>query len=220
MQKEVHMSLESLFRDAVNALRERNVLFAVAGGMAANLYRIESRLTMDVDFVIMIESHAMQVAISVLESIGLEAGVTREADLAGGPMFAIRRGNTKPCMVIGRRPANTAGEGIDIILPSVPWAKDATRRAQDNLVDYGFGPIPVLTVEDIILSKLYALSSSKLRAKDLDDLQSIYELKADIDSAYLSGQMRKFKIMIPKAAEPFLDDQILKVARDMVRTEQ
>ena len=220
MQKEVHMSLESLFRDAVNALRERNVLFAVAGGMAANLYRIESRLTMDVDFVIMIESHAMQVAISVLESIGLEAGVAREADLAGGPMFAIRRGNTKPCMVIGRRPANTAGEGIDIILPSVPWAKDATRRAQDNLVDYGFGPIPVLTVEDIILSKLYALSSSKLRAKDLDDLQSIYELKADIDSAYLSGQMRKFKIMIPKAAEPFLDDQILKVARDMVRTEQ
>ncbi len=212
------MSLESLFRDTVSALHERDILFAVAGGMAANLYRMESRLTMDVDFVIMIESRAMQVAISVLESIGLEAGVAREADLAGGPMFAIRRGNTKPCMVIGRRHGDTAGVGIDIILPAVPWAKDATRRAQDNLVDYGFGLIPVLTAEDVILSKLYALNSAKLRVKDLDDLQSIYELKADIDLAYLSGQMRKFNIIIPKAAEPFLDDQILKVARDMVRT--
>ncbi len=212
------MSLESLFRDAVSALRERNVLFAVAGGMAVNLYRIESRLTMDVDFVIMVNSHALKVAVSVLESIGLETGVAREADLAGGPVFAIRRGNTKPCMVIGRRHIDIAGEGVDIILPAMPWAKDATRRAQDNLVDYGFGPIPVLTVEDIILSKLYALGSAQLRAKDLDDLQAIYELKGNIDLAYLSGQMRKFNIIIPRAAEPFLDDQILKVARDMVRT--
>lgn len=212
------MSLESLFKDAVNILRERNILFAVAGGMAANLYRAELRLTMDVDFAIITESHAVQVAVSLLESIGLESGIAREADLAGGPMFAIRRGSTKPCMVIGRHPGNTAGEGVDIILPAVTWTEDAVRRAQDNLVDYGFGSIPVLTLEDVILSKLYALSSTKLRAKDLDDLQSIYEFKSKIDSAYLSGQMRKFNIRVPKAAEPFLDDQILKVARDIART--
>jgi hypothetical protein len=109
-------------------------------------------------------------------------------------------------------------EGVDILLPAIPWVEDAVRRAQDNCVDFGFGSIPVLTVEDVILSKLYALNSARLRAKDLDDLQSIYESECDIDLAYLSGQMRRFDIRIPRAAEPFLDDVILKVSRDIVRT--
>lgn len=33
------MSLDELFRAAVDGLRKRNVLFAVAGGFAADLYR-------------------------------------------------------------------------------------------------------------------------------------------------------------------------------------
>jgi len=214
------MSLESLFREAVESLRERKIIFAVAGGLAADLYRRESRLTMNVDLAIVTEKSALQPAISVIESIGLEAGVARKADLAGGSLFAIRRGNTTPCMVVGRKKDVVAGEGVDILLPAIPWVADAVRRARDNSVDFGFGPVPVLTVEDVVLSKLYALNSACLRAKDLDDLQSIYESECDIDIAYLSGQMRRFDIRIPRAAEPFLDDVILKVSRDIVRTER
>jgi hypothetical protein len=121
-------------------------------------------------------------------------------------------------MVVGRKKGVVAGEGVDILLPAIPWVADAVRRAQHNRVDFGFGAVPVITVEDLILAKLYALNSARLRAKDLDDLQSIYESGCDIDIAYLSGQMRSFDIRVPRAAEPFLDDTILKISRDIVRS--
>ena len=96
------MSLESLFRDAVTALRQHDVRFAVAGGMAADLYRQEPRLTMDVDLAIVAPSHELKLARTVLKAVGLEPAVAREADLAGAPLFAIRRKSTRPCMVVGR----------------------------------------------------------------------------------------------------------------------
>jgi hypothetical protein len=46
------------------------------------------------------------------------------------------------------------------------------RRAQANEVDFGFGRVPALTIEDVVLSKLYALMAARLRAKDLDARQS------------------------------------------------
>ena len=65
---------------------------------------------------------------------------------------------------------------------------------------------------------MFALSSARLRAKDLGDLQSIYDADDDIDVAYLASQMRRWKIVVPRQAEPFLDDTILKISRDIVRT--
>ncbi len=212
------MSLEVLFSKAVDALRKHDVTFAVAGGLAADLYRHEPRLTMDVDLVMITEMHALKTAILIIESLGLGYGVARQADLAGGPLFAIKRGNTKPCMVIGRREGDSSGEGVDLLLSSIPWVADAAKRAQGNMVDFGFGPVPALTIEDVILSKLYALNAARLRAKDLDDIQSIHEAGNDIDIAYISGQMRRFNITVPKTAEPFLDDIFLKISRDIVRT--
>jgi len=212
------MSLERLFRDAVAALRDRDIVFAVAGGLAADLYRREPRLTMDVDLVILTKSSGKQVAVSVIESLGLQAGVAREADLAGGPLFAICRQSTRPCMVVGRREGDASGEGVDILLPAIPWATDAVRRAQENRVDFGFGAVPVLTTEDVVLSKLFALRAARLRAKDLDDLQSIYEAGGDVDIAYLSGQMRRFSITIPPEAEPFLVETLVRISRDISRT--
>ena len=173
---------------------------------------------MDVDFAILAESEHVKTAISIVESLGLHAGVVREADLAGGPLFAIRRQSTKPCMIVGRPPGNPSGEGVDILLPTIPWVESALERAQANEVDFGFGPVPALTLEDAILSKLHALK--RLRAKDLDDLQSIFEAQEEIDIAYLAGQMRRFAIEIPRQAEPFLPDWLLKLSRDMGRSKR
>jgi hypothetical protein len=212
------MALERLFRAAVRELRERKILFAVAGGFAADLYRNAPRLTADVDLVILTESHGMETAIEVIEALGLQAGVARKADLAGGPMFAIRRGDTEPCMVIGRAAGHPSAEGVDILLPSIPWAKDAVQRAQSNEVDFGFGPVPALTVEDVVLSKLYSLMASQLRAKDLDDLQSIFAAGVEPDLAYLAGQMQRFGITIPTAARPFLPASLAQLSRDVLRS--
>jgi hypothetical protein len=65
------MSLEKLFKDAVAEMRSRDIPFAVAGGLAADLYRGEPRLTMDVDLVILTESRSMEAAVSVVKALGL-----------------------------------------------------------------------------------------------------------------------------------------------------
>jgi len=212
------MSLEQLFKAAVRELRERNILFAVAGGLAADLYRTEPRLTMDVDLVILTVGNGSQIATSVIKSLGLQAGVARAADLAGGPLFAIRRRDTAPCIVVGRAAGNSFPEGVDLLLPSLPWAKDAVDRAQANQVDFGFGPVPALTLEDLILSKLYCLMASPVRAKDLDDLQSVFSARHEMDLPYVAGQMQRFKIIIPKTAKAFLPKQILQLSRYVART--
>jgi hypothetical protein len=211
------MSLEQLFKSAVRELRERRILFAVAGGLAADLYRNEPRLTMDVDLVILTEGSGTETAISVIEALGLHAGIARAADLAGGPLFAIRRRNTEPRMIVGRTPGKASQEGVDILLPSIPWAKSAVERGQCNQVDFGFGPVPALTLEDIILAKLYCLMATPLRAKDLDDIQSIFLSRPDLDLPYLAGQMQRIKITIPKAAKAFLPKLILQLSRDAIK---
>lgn len=205
------MQLKNVFKAAVQELHKAKVPFAVAGGLAADLYRDQPRLTMDIDISIYMKTHALQNARKILKTIGLDAGIVREADLAGGPLFAIKKGNTKACMVVGRQESNPDATGVDFILPTLPWVKNAIQRARDNHVDFGFGPVPALTLEDVILSKLWALNTARLRAKDLDDLQSIFDANHDIDIPYLSGQMHRFEIKIPKQAKPFLPDLILKL---------
>ena len=213
----VSRTLELRFKAAVHELRKRKVPFAVAGGLAADLYRREPRLTMDVDLVILTESHGKETGVAVIEALGLRAGIARKADLDGGPLFAIKRRNTEPCMIVGRSAAKESAEGVDILLPAIPWVKEAVRRAQANEVDFGFGRIPALTIEDVVLSKLCALMAARMRAKDLDDLQSIFEAGHDVDVPYLAGQMRRLKIIVARAAEPFLPDTIRQLSRDTVR---
>ena len=105
---------------------------------------------------------------------------------------------------------------MDILLPEMPWVESALRRGQANQVDFGFGAVPTLTLEDAVLSKLYALN--RLRAKDLDDLQSIFEADHEVDVPYLAGQMRRIGIVIPRPAAPFLPDWTLKLSRDVARS--
>lgn len=212
------MSLDDIFRSAVSVLQTRGISFAVAGGLAADLYRSEPRLTMDVDLTISTEVSAELTAVSIIEELGLQAGVVRKADLDGGPVFAIRRGNTQPCIIVGRTPGTPSGPGVDILLPAIPWVLDAIGRAQANRVDFGFGAVPVLTLEDVMIAKLYALRATPPRAKDIDDLQSIFSSGQEWDAAYIDGQMRRFEITIPRSVAPFLPDRILKLSRSIART--
>jgi len=214
------VSLKSLFKAAVKELRQRDIPFAVAGGFAADLYRHEPRLTMDIDLVIMVDKQAVEIATEIIEALGLRSGVVRSADLAGGPMFAIKRKSTKACMVVGRKPGESTGEGVDFLLPEIPWTTQAVLRAQDNPADFGFGAVPALTVEDVIIAKLFALQSSDVRAKDLDDLQSIYCAAPILNIPYIAGQMSRLNLVIPDKAKPLLPEPLLALGRDIARSKK
>ena len=214
------ISLRKLFESAVKELKRRRISFAVAGGFACNLYRRETRLTMDVDLVILADGDAETDAAAVILSLGLRPQTVRQADLAGGPLFAIRGKSTQPCIVAGRQAEAVTGPGLDILLPTLPWAANAVNRAQANTVDFGFGVVPTLTLEDVIIAKIYALGSVPIRAKDLDDLQTILATDQDIDMAYLAGQLRRFKLTIRPDARPFLPAWLLKMVRDNGRADR
>lgn len=214
------MSLEELFRSAAAVLEQRGIVFAVAGGLAADLYRDEPRLTMDVDLTISSRPSVEKAAASVIEELGLRVTVIRQADLDGGPLFAIRRGDTPSCIVVGRGEGEASTPGIDLLLPEIPWVPDAIERAQLNRVDFGFGAVPALTLEDIIIAKLYALRATPPRAKDLDDLQSVFRAGHDWDRGYVAGQMRRFGITVPRAGAPFLPEEILMISKGIARAKR
>jgi len=209
------MSLSEQFRKAVEVLESARIPYAVAGGFAADLYRQEPRLTMDVDFVIGVESDALGVAVRLLADLGLKAGILRKADLAGGPLFAIKRKTTNPCMVVGRSSDADDMGGVDILLPEIPWVKKAVMRAADHRVDFGFGAVPVLRIEDVILSKLFALQASRPRPKDMDDLISVAASGHPVNIAYLAGQIADLNIQIPPTVKPFIPDDIRMLFPDM-----
>lgn len=198
------MDLFERFPRTVKLLQEQGIPFAVAGGFAAGLYRAEPRVTLDVDFGIALETDAEQAGRDVLQALGLSAGALRAADLAGGPLFAIKKKSTPTVMLVGRAEGDTSG-GIDFLLPSLPWVRPAVARAQDHRADFGFGPVPVLRIEDVLISKLYALQG-KVRPKDLDDLQSIVESGRAFDVRLVLDGIRTYGLRLPSTGREMVPE--------------
>jgi hypothetical protein len=211
------MTLEGLFEAVVRELRARNVTFAIAGGLAADLYRVNHRLTGDVDVLLLAGDQTLEMAEEILRALSLKPAIAREADLAGGPLFAIRGGRTKPCMVVGRPEGKPHGLGVDILLPTLAWVTDAVRRAQQNPVDFGFGSVPTMLVEDVIIAKLAALKNCSSRFKDLDDLSSIFQKGELLDMPYLTGQMQRFSLALPKVVRAEAPEPLRLISRDIER---
>jgi hypothetical protein len=210
------MTLEERFREVIDLLRREKATFAVAGGLAASIYRDRPRSTDDLDFLLLSSPNSVTAAGRILSALHLKASIARQADLEGGPMFARKRGNTPAMLAVGRDPKDATRIGIDFILPEMPWFLPALDRAQLNRVDFGFGPLPTLTIEDVILAKLYALKNDPRRFKDLDDLQSILRRGLEFDILYLSDRMRVLSLPFPKELEPDLPEPFRKISK-MVR---
>lgn len=211
------MNLVELFSGACAALRAKQVRFAVAGGFAAVLYRAEDRLTNDIDLLIFAYDKEIEIAEEILHALQLDKVQTaRIAELEGGPLFAIKSGSTAPAVLIGRNSKMTAGPGVDFILPTVPWVRAALDRAEDNLVDFGFGPVPTMTVEDVIIAKLYALKGTN-RPKDADDLLSIFATGRALDMSYLYSQMLLLKVALPRTLRDNAPKLLQTVSKDVER---
>jgi hypothetical protein len=181
--------------------------------MAASIYRTEERTTKDLDFLLFAEPRTEQVAKEIITSFGLNPRIATEADLAGGPLFAIKRKSTPANIIVGTNSKDPRAIGLDFILPKIPWAKDAIERAQHNCIDFGFAKIPTMTVEDLIVAKLYAMSPGKQREKDVDDVRSIFSAGHQMDLAYLRGKIKEHSLWIPPALKEDLPKVLLKAVK-------
>jgi len=106
-------------------------------------------------------------------------------------------------MITATPPANEMKGIIDILLPELPWIIPAVERAQHNRIDLGFAAIPVVTPEDLVIAKCFALNNSPDRFQDLDDLKEIFESVKDLDLDYLRGRLTELAITVPEPVRKF-----------------
>ncbi len=71
-----------------------------------------------------------------------------------------------------------------------------------------------------MVSKLLALQAARPRAKDLDDLQSIFDAGHDLNLPYLAGQMSRLDLKIPGAVKALVPEPILVLDKARRRAEK
>lgn len=205
------MNLTDFLKKVVAELKESNARYALAGGIVASTYRSIERITKDVDFLLLASGNTSEEASRIIKKFDLDVHVIKKSDLERTPGFSKK--NSPPFIIAGRPEKDSHRIGLDFIMPEMPWFKNAMDRAQENKIDFGFDKIPSMTVEDIIISKLYALYNDSSRFNDLDDLKSIFGAGHDLDLSYISGQMLKLKLAIPLSLKDFAPSALLKVSK-------
>jgi len=92
------------FRQLISAVSEHlnqtGVPYALAGGLAASLYRNSIRATDDIEFIIGYREEAATELTPLADKIQRKVVSAREANLAGGPLFAIKQ-KTFPSLLCG-----------------------------------------------------------------------------------------------------------------------
>lgn len=186
-------------KGAVTALERAGCAYCLAGGHAASLYRIQERVTRDVDFAIVVKppASARAVAEAVISDMGLTPVV---GYIPAGP----KKPRRKAISLVTSKPEQGQSKGIiDLLLPVLPWIEQAVERAQHNRIDLGFSRVPVITPEDLIIAKCYALRNSPDRFQDLDDLKEIFSNLKDLDSDYLQSELSKHELEIPEVIRKY-----------------
>jgi len=189
-----------ILQKAVTVLEDEKCKYCLVGGHAASLYRSQERLTSDVDFAILAEpaSGSRKLAERVIKQIGLKPMV---GFIPHGPHEKPRK---SVCLISTSPKTNQTKGIIDILLPELPWVTKAVKRAQSNKINLGFASVPVITAEDLVVAKCYALSNSPERFQDLDDLKEIFLNVKDLDYDYVRSELGHFKLVIPEPVRKFI----------------
>ncbi|MFH1018639.1 MAG: nucleotidyl transferase AbiEii/AbiGii toxin family protein [Pseudomonadota bacterium] len=206
-----------ILRTTERALRRVDCRFAVAGGIAANLFRKEPRLTRDVDLLLLADApiRSQEVAGRLLRDLGFRVGIARQADLKRSPMMG--RKTSPVVMLVGRMEGRESEGGVDILLPGMLWVPQAVERAQHHVIDFGFAKLPTITVEDFIVSKAFALRDNPSRFKDMDDVQAVFESGNLLDLIYLVEQFERFRLSLPRELRRSAPSALRRVMRSRAK---
>jgi hypothetical protein len=166
--------------------------WAVCGGVAAAIYRETPRYTADIDIALIDhpDRDAASIAAGVAEVMGYKPKAGFITDQAGKLIPA-------QALVIARDDGAGGYVGLDFLLPVLPWIASAVRRAQANLLDFGFAELPAITPEDLFVAKLFALQGSPERVTDLDDLISMAKAVSPFDLNYFEKRAAEFQLTVP-----------------------
>ncbi|RMG39638.1 MAG: hypothetical protein D6719_12825, partial [Candidatus Dadabacteria bacterium] len=117
------------------------------------------------------------------------------------------------CLITSSPQRGSLAGIIDILLPVLPWVTEAVKRAQANRIDLGFDKVPVITPEDLIIAKAFALLDSPDRFQDLDDIKELFTGVTDMDLIYLKSRLEQHKLVFPKLLKKSVPPVLKKFCR-------
>jgi len=151
-------------RTTLEALREvldpLGIRWVLIGALAANRYRVTTRLTQDVDL--------------LLSDAGAGLGALERGLAEAG--WSVRRASPGGEILRLRHPQLGAA---DLILASTDYERRAIARARREALAPGT-EVLVLAPEDVVVMKLIAG-----RAQDVADVEAILAAKAPLDESYV-----------------------------------
>ncbi|MDE0008222.1 MAG: hypothetical protein F4Y86_07195 [Gammaproteobacteria bacterium] len=142
--------------------------WAVIGGHAANLYRTETRATVDTDVLVAAAGRSMRTIADAMVQDG----------------WSIRSMPNGDWLVRVKHPLLGA---VDIIAAETEYQSTALSRAR--LTRFGGVPLRALAVEDVLIHKMIAG-----RFKDEADVEDILRADPDMDEDYLKHWLTEWEI--------------------------
>jgi hypothetical protein len=200
------VKIEKLLKFCLSRLEKREIDFAICGGLAAQVYRDELRLTADIDFLLSKGKDRGELADEIIISTGLTPYHLKVAQLS--PRAGMNKKRSPLAVVVGRDPADKNALGLDFLLPIMPWAPKALERAKNNIISFLGVSAPIITAEDVLLSKINVLSDGKERPKDIDDITSILRKNNQLDLAYLAAEIEIAHYTLLPHQEKLLPDAL------------
>jgi hypothetical protein len=140
------------------------------GALAANLYRITTRTTQDVDLLLLDAGPGIE----SLERAFREAG------------WSVRRAAAEGDILRARHPAHGLA---DLIIAGTEYEREAIARARTEQVSIDLA-VRVLEPEDVIVFKLIAG-----RAQDIADVEAILAAKPVLDETYLETWATAWEVL-------------------------
>ena len=155
--------------DLITDFNRRGVSYALAGGWAYSAL-VEPRATTDIDFLILLEQPSREHVHALVSSL-FDSTVIHPSPMVFQGISIWR--------IVGIRSGQEVI--VDLLLADSVYLRTALARAR--IVPFGSVPVPILTLEDLIILKTLAG-----RLQDRADLEKIRARQADlpVDWAYVN----------------------------------
>lgn len=162
---------QKLLKKIARELLKQNIPYMVVGGQAVLLYG-EPRLTRDIDITLGIGIDGLDSIRNIVETLKLQS-------LAANVDEFVKETMVFPVM------DEKSGIRVDFIFSFSPYEKQAIERAKD--IKFGNIGVKFASLEDVVIHKIIAG-----RARDIEDVKSIFLKNPDYNSGYIEKWLELF----------------------------
>jgi len=204
------VTFSELLKTAAARLQEQKIPFVVGGTLVASIYRLEKRAMNHVSLLVDCRAQDLSFFSGLFPEPYTEFQLPDSNPIDGFKTLKSISDATGVLVLGANKQKNLR---LELVMPSFPWFSDAFSRAQYNCLDFSFATLPTMTVEDIIIAKLYSATVGEHRYLDLDDVLSILRAAHPLDLSYLTNSFNRLKLDFPRSLWSDAPEGLRRIAR-------